>query len=612
MKQKTFFFIVTFIVAFGLYAFTANPDVTFTDNGELAGVLSVFGVAHPTGYPLFTMLGHLWAMLPHPFENIFWLNLFASFTTALSAGVFFLIADEIYEMLDMNFKNVLVQPFSIAFIYIVAKTIWEQGLSLEVYSLQLLMFNLIILGFLKVINSDKPDRWLLLTALFAGLGFANHMTTILIMPGLLVAFFMLKNEKSAFLNNKLKSLLILAIPFLAGLSLYISLPLISSGEPAFNWGAVHRSLDKFLYHVQGKQYQIWMFSGSEVAGANLIKFFSLVPEQLGWVGIIFSGIGLVAVFKYNKTIATFLIVSLLSCVLYSINYSIHDIDAYFSLAFIVLIILLIFSIRFLAEKKWKIYSWISIVAGISIVLNMQTNNRSDDILVKEYMTVLADELDKDAVILSAQWDFWCSAFWYYQQVEGYRSDVKLIEKELLRRTWYPLQLRNWYPVLCEKCESQISLYEEQLELFESDEKYNPALIQQRFENMQKCFIESNINEKPVYITYDIIQTEPNLIKDYELVPEGFAFRVYPKGTEKEPFVDIDKLNGFIKSARKYNKNHLERGIIENASQNLTNAARLCVYQGNIEQARIYFEMALEIDKNNLLASQSLNQINQRK
>ena len=60
-----------------VFLVTAAPGVTFTDAGELAGVCTSLGVAHPTGYPLFTIMGHLWTLLPIAESPVFELNLFA-------------------------------------------------------------------------------------------------------------------------------------------------------------------------------------------------------------------------------------------------------------------------------------------------------------------------------------------------------------------------------------------------------------------------------------------------------------------------------------------------------------------------------------------------------
>ena len=69
-----------------LYILTLAPSVDFIDAGELAAVAYGFGIAHPTGYPLFTILAGIWAHLPFG-DVIYSLNLFAALLAAVAAGV---------------------------------------------------------------------------------------------------------------------------------------------------------------------------------------------------------------------------------------------------------------------------------------------------------------------------------------------------------------------------------------------------------------------------------------------------------------------------------------------------------------------------------------------
>jgi hypothetical protein len=74
------------LTSFVVYVRTLAPTVTFIDSGELAAVASTLGVAHPTGYPLFTLLGWVFSRLPFIPEPIVGLNLMAALFC--SAGVY--------------------------------------------------------------------------------------------------------------------------------------------------------------------------------------------------------------------------------------------------------------------------------------------------------------------------------------------------------------------------------------------------------------------------------------------------------------------------------------------------------------------------------------------
>jgi tetratricopeptide (TPR) repeat protein len=618
--------IAAFALPFAIYISTMAPGVSFTDSGELAAVCTTLGVAHPTGYPLFTILGYLWTLLPLPFSPVMELNIFAGFITALSAMVFYFLTRDFLGFMNqkrikrdkkdikqktkqlpqLEMTTIRILALISALAYSTGATIWAQGLSIEVYSLQLLMINLILWAILRAsLFGNSSVRTFLLAAFLLGLGFANHMTTILIVPAFLYVYFRRPNEDP----GDYRLLLWMIIPFAIGLGFYLYLPIRSAALPEFNWGWTHRSIDKFLYHVSGKQYQVWMFSDTSLWGENFMKFLSLATLQMGWIGIIPAIGGMVAVWKRSRRLFVFMILLLVTCVGYTLNYSIHDIDPYFSLAFIVLLMFMAVGIMRLIRSSPKFVYVALAIPLISFIINIDRNDQSENYLVEDYTRNLMENLEPDAVIISAQWDYWCSAFWYLQRVEGLRPDVALVEKELLRRTWYPKQLRLWYPEVAGICEGQIDEFEEYLERFESGKSYNSMQLQQSFMDMLNCFIDKNYPRRPIYITLDIMQTERGIADEYEKIPDGFAFRLEKEKRVYDVSVEDLDLERFINSDA--GGGHLEEGIKQTAAVNLVNIGRYAQFTKDFETARKAFNLALKIDPNNRMARQGLGSINRQ-
>lgn len=613
--NKTLFASVIFILSFAVYAITAAPGVTFTDSGELAAVCVTLGIAHPTGYPLFILLGHFWSLLPLPFSEIYSLNLFVGVLTAMSSVVFFFIMLSIFDYMESRTKkklypiSLMLMAFATSLAYSFAATIWAQGVAIEVYSLQLLIFNLIIFVVIKATTSkQKNEKHFFLAALLIGLGFANHMTTVLVIPAVLFLFFKNPGEQLKFSSSKFILLLSLFIPLLVGLSLYIYLPLRSATGPEFNWGDVSRGLDKFLYHVMGKQYQVWMFTGEESIAKNLKIFIEILPAQLGWLGFVPFAFGLYKSFRSAGSIFVFLLLLIVVCLFYALNYSIHDIEAYFSLAFIAILIFAGIGIYGISKINFKYAAIFFIIPVISLAMNYSRNDRSDEYLVPEYTRTLVNNLEENAIIISSQWDFWCSAFWYYQSVEGYRTDVAMIENELLRRTWYPEQLMKWYPGTISPCKTKIKEFMVDLERFESGEKYS-NMIQSRYENMINCFIDTHYGKRPVYITLDVAQKEPGIGKGYIKVPDGFAFRLekeqraYPVSVEG---IDIDR---FVESL-KDKESHLVKSIMEVYSINLSIIGNYALNTNQRQTAQKAFQKALQVNPKNTNAINGLKALQQ--
>ncbi len=58
--------LIAFAGAFAVYRYTLAPSVAtvFDDSLEMQLVAFRLGIAHPTGYPLYTLLGKLFTLLP--------------------------------------------------------------------------------------------------------------------------------------------------------------------------------------------------------------------------------------------------------------------------------------------------------------------------------------------------------------------------------------------------------------------------------------------------------------------------------------------------------------------------------------------------------------------
>jgi len=74
-----------------VYLASAARHVVVGDTGDFLTTAATLGVAHPPGYPLLVLLGHLFSLLPIgplPFR----MNLVAAFTHAITVALIFSIA----------------------------------------------------------------------------------------------------------------------------------------------------------------------------------------------------------------------------------------------------------------------------------------------------------------------------------------------------------------------------------------------------------------------------------------------------------------------------------------------------------------------------------------
>jgi len=602
---KYIFGIIVFLITFIIYNFTLSKTVYYTDAGELASAAYYLGIAHPTGYPLFTILAHLWSYLPISDSIIHSFNIFAAFLVAFSSSIIFLIIWQILSnIISNNYKIYICFIISLTFSF--SFTMWQQSTSIEVYPLQILLFSLIIFLSIKAHYSSDIRCWLL-TAFLIGLSFTNHLTTLFIVPSTLYLFFFEKN-KLILTKNKFKDFLLIIITFFLPLSLYLSIVIRSASYPPINWGWIHRSFEKFLYHVQGKQYQVWMFSGDKI-NENVQKFIELIPYQFAFIGVLFIILALYYLIKIKeKQLLTYLLINIVFSFLYAINYSIHDIDSYFSLSFISLFFIIPFGVLYLYEKYKKLIFIIIILPLINLFINYQKVDISNNYLVEDYTKQLINNLDSNAILITAQWDYFNSAFMYYQSVEKVRPDIVIVEKELLRRTWYPLQLEIKNPELTNLVKLELERYKIDLEKFESGQPIqNYPYIQNNYINLLRRIIETNIYERPVYVGLDILQSEQDIIKGFNLYPVGLVYKITNDSIPDKYKFDIEKFNRFIENSQKA-KNYLDSGIINIAYSQILNSAKFFEAYRKLNASIKAYEICLKFNPNNSEIKESVKNI----
>ena len=512
---------VLWIAVVTVYLQTLAPTVGFIDSGELSVVALTLGIAHPTGYPLFTMFGRLSSLLPIAREEVVRLNIFSAFGVATGITLFFFFLLEFLDNGKRIFPHVVAPLFS-SFFLAFSQTVWSQATVVEVYSLHIVFLSLILLLFTKAIRTDE-SRWWISFAFVTGLSFTNHLTTLLLAPALLFWFVAAQGI------NKIsgKKILQMSIPFLFGLSVYLFLPIRASQHPLFNWGNP-QTLEKFWWHVSGKQFRVWMFSSSDVAEKQLNYFFNRLPIDFSYSTLSVAVIGIFVLLFSDRRKFVIVLLLFAGCVGYSINYDIHDIDSYFILAFIAIAIASSFGIaKIMVQFSSMIGRWISmgallVICILQIGANWREVDSSEQYLVEDYTKTILMNLPEQSIVISTQWDYFVSASYYFQHIKKVRPDIVVLDKELFRRSWYFPQLESSYPEVMQKSKMEIEFFQKELYKFEHDEPYHFEVIEGRYTNLLKSFVDKNVDSIPVYVTPEI---EPQYTSGYVRVPEVYLYRL---------------------------------------------------------------------------------------
>jgi len=556
--------------AFIIYLFTLAPSVVQIDSGELAALQITLGIAHPTGYPLYAILGYLFSLIPLPFTEIYQMNLLAAIYCAAAVGFFVqsvkLTLDNLQSfnpkslietkkqkkknrkekgenIENKNIKEELSNTIKIiasafsGLLLAFSKTFWFQSTSVEVYSLHLFLICTIIFVLLKAYlqntlsNKFYLDYWFILAIVLA-LGFSNHMTTLLVLPAIAYLFF----NKFGFNKSSIKKMLLMIVFFLPLLVIiYSYLPIRASQQPILNWGNP-TDIERILRHISGKQYQVWLFSSMEVAKKQFGYFFASLTDEFN-IALIPIIIGFLFSYSFSKRIFVFLVILFTSTVLYSINYDIVDIDSYFLLAYTALAFFSVFGIlKFHSMLKLSNHNNL-VLAAVPLIFiiifasfNFKKVDQSSTKIFEDYTKSLLNSMNKKSIVLSYQWDFFISASYYFQNVESFRKDITVVDKELLRRSWYFNQLERNHPDLLLGVKNEVRMFLDALKPFERSENYNAQSLESLYRQIMTKLVTTNINKYSIYIAPELVDNEMQkgefaLPRDYYLVPDLFLFKV---------------------------------------------------------------------------------------
>jgi hypothetical protein len=532
LKRPGIAALLTGSAAFAVFRSTMAPGVGFIDSGELSTVACTLGIAHPTGYPLYTLLGWVFSHLPVAPDEIARLNSMAAIFCSAAAGILLLVFRRV-TLLAVRRQSAgsfaTAAASAGALILAFSETYWSQALEVEVYPLHLVLLSLVLLTFLRAAfplpGETSGGRYWYLFAYMVGLAFTNHMSTVLLAPGLLYLYF----SRYGASRPSWMRLIRMALPFAAGLSLYLYLPLRASRAPVLNWGyAVN--LERFLWHVTGKQYQVWMFSSMDVVGRQLSHFAEGLPREFAYAGLLIAGAGAIALWRGSRRLASGVALLFIVCIVYASNYDIHDIDSYFLLAYVCVGMTAAVGLSVIADAaaarfpKGRSLIPFALLAcgGVQLAAHYRDVDESGDHLVEDYTANMFSSVRPDAVIISYQWDYWVSASYYEQTVAHVRPDVTVIDRELLRRSWYLKELEHRTPWLIAESRQEVNAFLAQVDLFEHELPYDPAAIQGRYVGMIESFIRRSMAAHPVYVTAEI---EPEYTRGLGRVPEGLAFRL---------------------------------------------------------------------------------------
>ena len=505
-------------LVFAVYLVTLSPTVGLIDSGELAAGCRLLDILHPTGYPLYTMLGRLASLVPVAAVVNRVAALSALFAAA-GVGLFLLLGLRLGLSRTTAGTGALLLGFSFP--------VWAVAVDVEVYSLTLVLVLLLWL----VAESAERGGPLLILGYLAGLALTNHMSAASSVLGAALTVILIEVQRTkskgqrAEAGVRFRHLSLLLCAFLLGVSPYLFLVLRARAGPLFAWGNPY-NLERFWWHATGRQYQVWMFSESSAeVMRNVGRGAALLARSFLYVLVPVVLYGAVHLFRTRRSLAAGLSVSAVAAFGYAVNYSIPDIESYYLPCLVALAVFGVVGLEELVRRmgKWRHAVWVAGLAALALNFGAGSK-RGDYVACDQAMNTLASAAP-NATIITDWWDVYSPVF-YLQHVEHVRPDVCIIDKELLRRSWYFNYLARAYPWLVERSAAEIAQYREYLDRFEHNRLRDPNEIQRRYVAMLASFVTRN-PARPAYTTFDAeAGTDAReLLSGIARVPVGLLFQL---------------------------------------------------------------------------------------
>jgi hypothetical protein len=435
---------LVFLATLALYLSTLAPTVFNLDSAELTTAAYTGGILRSPGYPLYLLIGRVWSRLPIG-DVGYRMNLLSAVCGALTVALAYRLA-----------RRLGVGPWPAATavgLLAVSHYFWAMSSIAEVYTLHTAFVAALLLALVAYGERPEPKR-LAVATLIVGLAFGNHVATVLLAPGCLLYVIWQGGRRAL----EPRSLAWAAGGLLAGLSVYLYLPLRFLQRPEFNYAGHVDATGAFVpVDLASPRGLWWLVSGRPfadlmlaVTDASLLRALLDFGAELWRVSLgIGIGAGLLGLASGLRRAPAFFAAVLAMFVVHAGFYLTYDaIDkATMFLPNHLLWVLLVAAgcqslERMLAGERaripqrtpkltWALRAAIAGAVALGLLWNGRLVDLSRDTSARERGEWILRHVEEDALVVG--WWNTVPVVEYLQLVEGRRPDVDAVNRFLIRQ-----------------------------------------------------------------------------------------------------------------------------------------------------------------------------------
>ena len=419
------------LFVFVLYLRTLAPTVLYyADPNMLDAVMlqmqvAVLGITHPTGYPTYLTLSHLFTYLPVG-DVAYRVNLASATYGALAVGIVF--------GAGYLLSRRIVAAAVAAVAFGLGGAIWSQAVIAEVYTMNALLISLTLVSLLLWRDRGR-DRYLLLAAFLCGICLTHHLTSGLLLPASLLLVGLVDWRRLLEWRLMLKC----AGLFFLGLTPYLYLPIRSWMNAPMDANNPS-NLERFWYVVSGGNLTGTFFAfGPAELPRRLLFYWGHLTDNLNPILIMVALTGAALMVARDRPVGLLLAFLYLGWAFYSIENAIPDINLYFIPTYLILCLwaavglgALLTEAETLAENRLPtsarraalglLCAALLVIPLVGVRETSAANDMSEANLGREQVDAVAEKAAPNATILHHR-----SSMWYLVLVERRRQDLTIVD-----------------------------------------------------------------------------------------------------------------------------------------------------------------------------------------
>lgn len=309
------------LLAGWLYVRTLAPSVMPGDYAEFQFSAAILGVPHPTGYPLYILLGKLFTLLPFG-DVAYRVNFSSAVYMAGAVGLLFAISVRLLKSAGM--RSVWWCSAVGAALFAVAPTVWSMSLVARSYALNALLVGSVVFCLVSWRNSERRG-WFFASCTLIGLSMVHHGTTYLLLPayGLYLLLVEVERYKKGEARRAWQRRGLGVMSLAAGFSPMLFLVYSFVFGAPYYWGNPTTWKDFFSLITGGPFHNQVMGFGTDL-GTQLGRVGFGIGELAGQytpIGILLGLMGLVVLWRVRWAEAGLLTLMMLGNFLFAMNYS---------------------------------------------------------------------------------------------------------------------------------------------------------------------------------------------------------------------------------------------------------------------------------------------------